>query len=230
MLTKKFSEDVLMQLPCFVAIKNQIGEYSFLNKTAAKWLGVDGKTVVSKGLKVSDMPCQISEMSDVAEEQERQVMSKRCKETILAYYGLSNDTWKLVVGTKSPLLNDKDKVVGVVGQSTDVSGNPFIDYMSILNRDASFLPRKQKQFSYKVEESFADFGLTKRQSEYLYHYLRLGSARQVAQITHRSIRTIESQLATIKGQLNCLSKADLIEFCFSSGLYQRIPQSILYNT
>lgn len=105
------------------------------------------------------------------------------------YINKSNKNWALLVN-KSILIDKKHHVVGIFGIS--------------------------------VEINFADnntntLGLTKRQSECLYHLVRGLTAKQIAKVLGLSNRTVEFYLENLKEKFNCSNKSDLITKAFEMG-------------
>lgn len=74
--------------------------------------------------------------------------------------------------------------------------------------------KSKAAFKRHLEKSFVEFSadkppLTERQIDYLYYYVNGLSAKEIAQIVHRSFRTIEDHLQLIKHYFAVGTKAEL---------------------
>ena len=79
----------------------------------------------------------------------------------------------------------------------------FAIYRQLTNLDDVFFPKIIHNSYVKYE------GLSKRQSECLYHFLQGKTIEEIASSMSISLKTASSYLGTIKFKLNCHSRSDL---------------------
>ena len=71
------------------------------------------------------------------------------------------------------------------------------------------------------------FGLTRRESECLYFFIRGGTVAEVASKLARSTRTIEKHLEHVRQKFDCRTKSDLVERAIDIGFFDVIPDTIV---
>jgi DNA-binding CsgD family transcriptional regulator len=100
---------------------------------------------------------------------------------------------------KIPLYNSNGKISGIFGIS---------QYINKFSSTKAF-----------------ELGLSKRETECLFHLLEGKSNKQVAKLLNISVRTVEDYLNNVKNKLGCFSKEELIFKAIKSGILDSVREN-----
>ncbi|MEM1243286.1 MAG: LuxR C-terminal-related transcriptional regulator [Pseudomonadota bacterium] len=226
-LNSKMHELVINQVPGFICVHDLQSKIITLNDKAAKVIGFKSKAQAF-GVHYTDMKCEASEDAVYFERQDQLVFSKKTKIGFVSYHKYADD-WKLMFGEKSPLFDDQGDLIGLISYWTDMTNYKLIDISRfILNAEKKFSGKKNKKFTYLVEDgNVNDYKLSDRQFECLFFLLRAKTSKEIANILDISPRTVESYLNEIKLKMQCFSRAQLIDKCLHEGFLNIIPKKFL---
>lgn len=185
-----------------VNIKNILASlndaYVFWKDKKSNFLGCNKKFLASTGCGSSqdfiktndyDMPWA-NAFADIYVEDDRNIIDTGIPK--INYKQLQQQldgTTKTILVSKIPLYGSKGEINGLLGFYTDISS----------------------------EEVIVNIGLTKRQSQCLYHLVRGKTAKQIAKALNLSNRTVEFYLENIKDKFKCESRSDLIAKAIEMG-------------
>jgi DNA-binding CsgD family transcriptional regulator len=220
--------NIIDKLPAMIYLTDINANFIQANQITANWSGYK-KTNQIEGITYYDMRCKAAEHADYFIQQTTKVIETKKPLKIVACYCYANEDWKVLLGEKSPIINEDNQVIGCVSNFQEITNCNLNNLsMALLKADGiNSLSSKRSQANYIVDEVYTDIKLTNRESECLFFVLRGKSAKEIAYILNISIKTVEGYIAQIKIKLNCYSKSSLIEKAISQGLMSIIPSSIL---
>lgn len=110
---------------------------------------------------------------------------------------------------KSPLFNQHQKIIGIVGCSIDITEK------SIIKRYGTF----DKKGNLLLGEYFGNEYLTCREAAILKWLLRGYPSKKIGVTLNISSRTVEAYIENIKAKLQCRTKGDIFWVTVQSGLF-----------
>lgn len=119
---------------------------------------------------------------------------------------------------KTPLYNDKRKVIGVGGVGFELTFENYKNIYSTLGlaglHFSNFMTQDQSK---QTEYIYKNISFTKRQAQIISFWLQGYSAKVTANKLNLTKRTIEFYLTRIKEKLECKNKQELIKKSFELG-------------
>lgn len=172
------------------------------------------------GVRDEDIPCKISELAEIFQKHDREVISTGRSKRVLEVLQTANNVWKIFLVTKNPLLDQDRQIVGTSAYSIDIT-KPFI----ALNRGFTNIPiNNHFQSSYIVDNYFGESELSPRQSVCLFYLLHGKTIKQIGKLLNISPRTVETHLEKLKLKFNCRTKGELIDQALSQKFDTIIPE------
>jgi len=175
-----------------------------------------------------DMPCATVECAHLFRAQDKEVLVSQKKLQVLDIHPFSDGQWKAYIFTKTPLIEDGERVIGTIFHGVDITSVNIIDLWSLLGK-VSVKEKKIdliSQTSYIIHHSRDQLNLTNRESETIFFILRGKSAKQIAKILTISHRTVEQYIEKLKYKFNSVNQRELIENAIAMGYLNYIPESL----
>jgi DNA-binding CsgD family transcriptional regulator len=194
-------------------------------KSATIWGFVDIEQVV--GIRDYNLRCKASEAAEQFIAQDRHVLSTRQSMVTLNVCCYFGDNCKVLLGQKSPIINEDGDVSGVFFQGIDVTELSVLKYFMQLNK-RGLGAENVKSTSYILSAEHCPIkDLSIRQQECLFWLVRGKTFEEIAKLLALSPRTIESYINSIKYKFGCYTKGQIIEKAIDSGFLFYIPRRFL---
>lgn len=117
------------------------------------------------------------------------------------------------VSIKSPLFDEKDNVIGVLGCSIILDKHPIADVLTKVMQ-LGLLSHTLANTKLNLTETSQNSLFTSRENEILHYYVRGYTARGIATLLSISQRTVEQHIQNIKTKAGVRSKSELINVTF----------------
>lgn len=214
------------KLPGYLTVKDVQSKFLLLNKNNANLVGLTCEDAIDKT--DYDIKCEAVKYADDFVKQD-QLTIKHNNMKYLGYFSYANNAWKIMLGEKCVIKNEKDQPIGITSYMTDVTNCKLFDIarFMIKHDDKNHRIITQDQFCYIFNDNYLESNLTQRQSECLFFLLRGYSYKSIAKILNLSPRTIEIYVESIKNRLDCCSKSQLIEKAVELGYMNILPESLI---
>ncbi len=134
----------------------------------------------------------------------------------------------LLLNKKTPFIDKAQNVIGILGNNILIKckkfTNFFIDFHE-QNIKLSLLNDILDQ--YAMIEDYSEFGLTNREGQCLFYFVRGKTSKEIAEKLNISNRTVETHIEHIKNKYNCVTKSNLIEKAIKIGFVNMMPMSVI---
>jgi DNA-binding CsgD family transcriptional regulator len=171
-----------------------------------------------------DIPCKLSELAEVWRQKDRQVILAEKAIQFFEIVTYADRKLRQFLVTKTPKLNEKNRIVGTYAHALDVS-ELFSQLAKALNRTERKNKNSLSQRSYIIGQC-PGFDLTLRQSECLFFISRGRTSKEIAKILNLSFRTVEYHIEELKNKFNCKTKGNLIDSAIAYGFIDVIPKHL----
>ena len=225
------AEFILRQMPGVFGIKEVIGNksyYRLMDKLSAQMIGFSNPDKVI-GLSDEDAKCDaIVNNSETFYKHDQQVMTGKTVRVLDIYPYKAGDILG-ILAIKKPLLDENQKILAVLVQGFPLKKTD-IDRIIIQVPDLSYSPKKMDTIlsqTYEIKDELGFFDLTKKELECFFHMLRGKSATEIAAISFRSLKTIETHMQNIKYKCGVNKKSELFDLAYAYGLLKTIPSSLM---
>ncbi len=219
---------LMHQMPEIFIVKDLSSCFLMANQTFLKKIG---RRHISEIIGQNDdqLDCPAAELAHEFRAQDRDAMTQGETRFINVCY-FKESALSILLGTKKQLLDQTNKVVGVMSMEFDASKSLSSGAIAkVLEISQKFLAKEQQQ-SFRVlpdEQKLGSDVLTPRENECLFFLVRGMTAKEIASAMQISNRTVEKYTATIRQKLNCNSRSALVEKASELGLIYNIPASLL---
>lgn len=222
--------NVINQLPAMLYSTDTKGNFIYVNQFTKNSFGFR-KSIAIEGLSYRHMRCKAVEQAENFLLQTNTVIEQERSLKFIAHCCYADHNWKFLFGEKSPIFDKEKKVVGCAAHFLEINNCNIANLSWLLCKaDASrAISKKNQQISYKIEDTYIDFKLNKRESECLFFLLRGKTSKEIAYILKISPKTVAGYIDQVKTKMDCYSKSSLIEKAIYFGLMGMVPQSILSN-
>lgn len=228
-MNRNIAENLLYNSPQVAYAQDLTGCFTYANKAMQRFCGFANEDQII-GLSYYDIRCEAQKL---AHEFERQEQKTRQLGRSTQWIGIANYAHQpgiVLLGTKSLIFDEANKVIGTFDQFLDVTYNPLINLAPILDQQEYAISRQAAQVTLAVGSFDSPTELTKKESSVLFYFIRGMSANGIAQRFNLSKRTIEGHIDNIKDKLHCINKTDLIEKAITQGFLNILPVSLLQNS
>ena len=224
------AESILKQMPGVFVIKEVLDKsrYHFVNETFAKMIGFSDS---DKAIGLSDEDAKsdaIANNSETFYKHDQQVMTGKTLRTLDIYPYKSGDILG-ILAIKKPLLDENQKIWAVLAQGFPLK-KADIDSIIMHVPDLAYSPKKMNNImgqTYEIKDELDFFDLTKKELECFFHMLRGKSATEIAAISCRSLKTIETHMQNIKYKCGVNKKSELFDLAYAYGLLKTIPSRFM---
>ncbi len=166
----------------------------------------------------ADVPCQVADMADVIQKNDREVLSTNKPVKFLEILQVANEEWKILLIVKTPY-HENNKVAGTSAYCVEV---PYLKYKQLgINPKIGSL----NQASYRIID--ANPLLTQKEIECLFFFLREKTVKETGCLLAISPKTVEKHLSSIKSKLGCSTNLQLIEYAIEKNYLYIVPESLL---
>jgi DNA-binding CsgD family transcriptional regulator len=151
----------------------------------------------------------------------------------LISYGKFADGWKIWYGHHKTIVDkETNNVIGIIANYIDMTENSFFDVGRLILMESEGM--KRKQFQYRIQDKQEYEGLTTRQQEVYFWYLRGFSSKEISALLSKkgddiSEHTVNTHLSRIRLRLNVSNRAQLLEKAVSIGFMCTVPESLFIN-
>ena len=130
-----------------------------------------------------------------------------------------------ILTRKTPILNSQQKVIAIRGENIEVSNDHVVKQtLSLHDNDFALLGNTFNGSQTLVQRyQINNIQATKQETKVLFYYIRGYNTRHIAQLLHRSSRTIEHTIEKIRDKLLCKNKNELIDLAMKNSLYNQLP-------
>lgn len=229
---KQLPESVLQQLPGVFAIKEVKDKsyYHATNLTFARMIGYDS---VCEAVGLTDEDAKSDDIVKSAKtfyQHDKLVMAGQTIRTLDIYPYKINEIVG-ILAIKKPLLDDKENIRAVLAQGFPLKKSDIDRIIKNLPGLSDFSKKINKNITktYEIRDDI-NFGLTKKEFESFFYLLRVKSITEISAILHRSPRTIETHIESIKYKLGLSKKSELFDFAYTHGLINIIPYTLVSGT
>jgi len=221
--------DCIKYLPNLVFIKSLGSSFLATSKSFSNFVGWD-KSEQSIGRYDYDMPCPLSEISDIFVDQDKQALfisDSKVSTITIGDFACGN---RAILGKKIPLKNKLGKSLGIYCQSVDVTNTTcLISFRQLINYDQRIIGQ-QKAVSYNIGIVPSPLRLlTKQQQSIVFLMIRGKITKEIAYLLNIPTKKIEYHIMSIKYKLGCSTKGQIIEKAIHSGFVSYIPEEFLRN-
>lgn len=219
------TEHEMLSCPAIVAWKNLNLEY----------IGASTKMMLKFGFKnleevvgstVYDIKCPMVECADNFITQDKKVIKEKITLTVLDIHPFADDSPKILLGNRAPLLSGENQVIGTVYTGIEVNIATITSLMQMVIQKDTHFYGQFTQRSYSLNSGHEEV-LTEKEKECLFYILRGFTAKHIAIQMHISNRTVETHIANIKRKLNCNFKNELIDKAIELGYMSYLPSNLL---
>lgn len=214
---------------CWIAVDTSI---QLVNDCTAKLYGYKSANDIKErgGVMHDELPCKVSEFADAFIAENIEIYKIGRSVNMLGLYCYGMDDWRVMFGTKTPIYDQiTNELLGLTYLGQDITRNKFArTAMILLGLDLQYRPKqKLSMASYLIVDSYAEQNLTPSESEVAFYLIRGKTAKEIAQILNRSIKTIHTHVSNIKTKLKCHRKAQITEKLLSLGQLNNIPNGVM---
>lgn len=222
----KAAEKILNQMAGHISIVNIQHKIVWANQKTISLLGFKSLDDLI-GKSYVNLKCGLNERSEAIKAFDKLVFTSN-KRTNCHGYCKYADGWQLYLCEKSPIVNDKNELIGLINHCNDLTNYNLIDLGRFIFDLEKNNIKHNRQFSYLIEEESSDrYLLSARQIECLFFLLRGKTDKEIAKIFNLFPRTIESYILEIKFKMQCSTRGQIIDKSFNEGLLNIYPKSFL---
>jgi DNA-binding CsgD family transcriptional regulator len=122
--------------------------------------------------------------------------------------------------SRFPLEDLEGNIVGVFGISFDITERTLLAKSQFLRQLLIYsqIGANSNLQRVTIKTQQGNIILTERERECLFQVVKGKSAREIGLILHRSYRTIEDRIDSVKNKFNCRTKSELLEKLFDENL------------
>lgn len=197
-------ESILSQLPGIVFWKDLDSHYMGANDTFHKLAGFNNKTISGK----TDFDMPWDTFADKYRDDDRQASLNGGIKTLEFVPTCKGNVMGIV--EKRPIV-EHHKTIGVSCRLTPITGYQ--------DQQALVLPKKS------LKSLFC--GISEREAEILYYFVRGFSMRQIGNMLYISPKTVETHINNIKLKFSVANKCELINLSINLGFLNCIPASLV---
>ncbi|WP_345997652.1 helix-turn-helix transcriptional regulator [Sodalis praecaptivus] len=198
-------------------IKDKESRYVYMNNSSVNYFNAP-KNFDIEGKLDKEIPIKSSqELWQEFVEHDQKVIeeNKQITSIEIHYYGKGNiDTPKPQLCDKSPLYDNKNNCIGVVGRGVGIEAPALLYYMLKLNRSVINFDAQNEVF-------------TKKEMEIVFWSQQNLSAKEIAKRLNISHRTVENRLYVMYQKADVHTQEQFIEYCKATGLDQYIPSDFI---
>ena len=229
----RLEESILRKIPGIFVLKEVKDKsyYTFTNENSAKMMGFKNSDAMI-GFSDEDIKCgEVAKNWQLFYQHDKEVMSGKTIRTLDVYPYLVKDVIG-ILAIKQPLRDNNENICGVICNGISLKKN---DINSFFLRIWELVPTEKKfrrcfGSTYEIKDKIEKFDLSKRELECLFYLIRGKSARQIANILFRSVRTIENHIQNIKLKCQITKKSEIFDFAYAHGLLNIIPDRLIPGT
>lgn len=220
-------EPIINQLPSYCAILDNESKHCLTNQ---RNLVVTGFQRLEQfvGSSYIDLRCPAAE--EWESQTKRDELVRETKQSIdhLCFY-TGVDGWHLLYGTRSPLLDENDEVVGTMYNSSDIHQHHLIDISRLMIKNFRYVNgyiKKQFTLTLSNRDVISDVGLSARQLEVLFFILRGQRPKAIGRYLNISSKTVESHIANLNIKFDTILVSQLIEKAIMLGYMNNMPSTL----
>lgn len=206
-------------LPGFTNVMSVDSKYIRVSDNALSLIGYKDQDQIFE-TDYADMPCQAAESAEKFKKEDQLALSQEIK--ILSYHHF-NDNWNILLGHKKPIIQEGE-AIGTLANFIDITQSNIIDLSRFLFQNNRKI--KKKQFSYIIQNTSEFHGLTKKEQECLFFFIRGHTYGEISKILQIAITTVQTHIEHIKQKFNVKTRSQLIEKAVHLGFLGIIPESL----
>jgi DNA-binding CsgD family transcriptional regulator len=219
---------IFNELPCVVTIKNANSIYVAGNQRLATLVGFKHSDEII-GLSDAECRCPSAQYPERFIELDKATLFEKDQRCIDIYPYADGNYYVFSVSRKKFIDNKDRAFILITALEVPIKNKiqllTFLDqYEHKYNPELSGTIRLNSPFINGID---IDSQLTERQAECLYFLIRGKSSREIAELLHRSVRTVEEHIDNLKNQFQCKTKAELVDRAFEMGFAKVLPPSLL---
>ncbi len=221
----EYLKSLISDMPGLIYIKDFNHNYHYVNQA---WLALTGYNAVNDVIGLSDddviaYALTIPDGFNISHYRESFVA-----EDVRAYRGdnfhvLDVHYYKneahFLLGYRQPHYDESNRIVGAFGQSMELFRPSWASVFELLSNPSIQVSEFSKINIEKFFEiKLSEYRLSSLERFYVHAIAQGMTAKQVAAIQHRSVRTIEAHLDNAKQKLGCRNRVELVAKAISEGL------------
>jgi DNA-binding CsgD family transcriptional regulator len=221
---------LLSQLPGLIMCMDLNHQFTFANSEAATIFGFKVEDELL-GKMPHEIRCKAADAANTFIMQNKEVIESLKVIKLLDIHPYANDLVKIFLTTKLPFLNNNKQVVGAIVTCLEINSNHLSKiFMNIATSDRKYREHnKVIQRSYKIDDQYHNFKLSKQESLCLFYLIRGRSFSQIGAAMNLSKRTVEHYIENVKNKMDCHSKSELIEKAIDQDFLNFIPENLVLN-
>ena len=207
-------DQIIAQMPGLVFWKDRELKYQGCNANMLRAMGLKSQ---EECINLTDYDMPWAKLAEQYRSDDRVVLTGRKIKRIEPFVTHDKQVVSVYV-EKKPIRNENNEIIGVIGFTQLFSSLEGIhkEHLATL----CLTPAAPELIS----ELFN--GLSLRESQVLYYYVRGFSMSEVGEILSISPRTVEIHLVNIKDLFECKNKSELIHCAFENGFVHFIPNGV----
>lgn len=213
-----------------VAITNLYHEYSHVTPSAALQSGYS-KSDKMLGTTIFDLKAPVVEIANFVHGLNLRVLESK-KPIFLFDIGVYGGGLACCFTAKELYFSpDSYLVSGILTKATLLDKGALTPFIFDLYKSIVRLNRADKfgGVAYEIVENYSELGLTNVESRVMFLLAHGKTAAKIAELSHRSMKTVEGHIEKIKNKLGVNRKEQLVEYMIYTNLIHRIPSSIVSN-
>ncbi len=218
---------ILNGLPGIIFFKNKEFQLAGCNSRFQKFSGFDK---LNSFIGLDDYNLPWANHADSYRKADKRVMEEKVTLAFLESIRLFNGKDVIVLTRKSPIYDKDNRVAGLAGTIHIVSSPEFMhEFSGLTSADFEFRALNHSTNCYLVSGNFDHFNLSKGEVICLFYLVRGKTTKEIAVILHKSKRTIEKRIDSIKYKLRCTTKSEITCKAIEYGFIHFIPSQFIMN-
>lgn len=199
--------------------------YQATSKPALQMMDLnDVSSIINKT--VFDLPNRISEAAELFIKYANKVFDTKSKVNAIQIFNNANGPIA-ILAEESPILDKTGRVQGAFLQAIDITSVFLKNYQSLYDSNKKFINELDSPKQYILTPESSPLSLPLRQQEILALMIRGKTIEDIGKILGISPKTVEKHIYSLKENLNCNSKSQVIEKAIDSGFIWHLPETLL---
>ncbi|WP_150467757.1 helix-turn-helix domain-containing protein [Francisella sp. SYW-9] len=222
-----YYKNVFSQLHGLIITKNLNSVITNVNQGVLEILKIQQNEILNKNY--DNMPFLSEGFAEELKKQDEFVINSKNSIEYLSIGMFKSLKPYILKSSKFPLFDSKNNVIGLAVHSLVVKKQSMIKNIASLKSDD--LIKYKDIGSYYHSHNYDQILniLTEKEKEVIFYLIRGKTAKDIAGILSRSLRTIEAHINNIKYKLSINSKSQLIESMVENDFLNYIPEKLLKN-
>lgn len=217
-------DNLLQQIPGLVWIKDLNLQYIGMNQNLANFMGVDRKDIF---IGHDDYHLPWGKYANIYRNADHFLLDKKKPVRFIEPMAMNEKREFFTITHKSLYYDETGIAIGIIGSIVNVKSPAAIQLISEYSQIDEISGINKN--GYMLCDDYDNVGLSKREGQCLFYFIRGKTVPEIANLLFISKRTAEHHITNIKQKLNCHGKSEIIEKAIDLGLVSFIPSEFLNN-